>query len=341
MNWVEVLDPVCGLQQDDWSLHGGGDGGPPVFGDALQIEIIGWSGKSSNSTKYYVYHCRKCAADCELFGGGYFRDTKHHLLCGRTKCGCSPRVVWTEYQYLILCKRKAVSLGYTFLSFSGHWRGHRTRMKMFCEKHGEWSSGLIGNLLAGGQGCPLCRSDRQSEANKKPDDVMISSFFASGAFHPDTKFWRSDRKSSRGRASYWYMSCPKCEEQGEAEASNLQQGNHPCACCNMRQQECYINWIVDDHNNAVAIKFGIANNSKQRIKAQNKKSIYEIRQYQVYTFPDVASCKKAERECKEELICGVVSKTDMLDGWTETTCTSNLARVKSIYEKNGGVLKDE
>ena len=61
----------------------------------------------------------------------------------------------------------------------------------------------------------------------------------------------------------------------------------------------------------------------------------------MYTFPTAQQCKAAERECKKELICGVVSKTDMLDGWTETTCTSNLARVKSIYEKNGGVLKDD
>ena len=98
---------------------------------------------------------------------------------------------------------------------------------------------------------------------------------------------------------------------------------------------------MDDNNNAVCIKFGIANNSKQRIKRQNSKSIYEIRQYQVYTFPTVQQCKKAERECKKELICGVISKTDMLDGYTETTCTSNLARVKSIYEKNGGVLKGD
>jgi len=205
---------------------------------------------------------------------------------------------------------------------------------MLCEKHGEWSSGIINHLIHKGIGCPGCRDD----ANTKPDDVMIASFFDSGSFHPETKFWRSDRKDSEGTKRYWHMSCPECGEQGESFSGSLQLGSRPCACSPMRQQECYINWLIDDHNMAVAIKFGVANNSQQRIKNQNRYSAYALKQHSVYQFPDKAACKNAERECKKELDCGIVLKRDMPDGYSETTHAYNIGRVKDIYERNGGVL---
>jgi hypothetical protein len=256
----------------------------------------------------------------------------------RVLCVCSNNPKWSKKQYVVLCKRKAKELGHTFLGFEGEWKGQKTKIKILCEKHGDWSSGIINTLINMGRGCPVCRDEGIGVRSTKPDDVMIASFFASGAFHPDTKFWRSERKSSEGRKVYWYMSCPECGEQGESLSSNLQLGQRPCACNNQRQQECYINWLIDDHNMAVAIKFGIARDSKQRIKSQDRQSAYTLKQHSVYQFPDVASCKKAERECKKELETGVVLKRDMPDGYSETTWAYNIGKVKDIYERNGGVI---
>lgn len=45
---------------------------------------------------------------------------------------------------------------------------------------------------------------------------------------------------------------------------------------------------------------------------------------------------KAERECLQELECGVVLKRDMPDGYTETTWYYNLEKIIQIYERNGG-----
>ena len=336
MNLEDVIDPetvnsVHSLQQDEWSLT------KPTFGEEGQVEVVGWSGKHRNH-KYYILKCNKCSQDRELFGEGYFRSLKGDLVRGQIPCGCSKRVEWSKEQFIILCTRKAKELGYTFLDFDGEWKGQTTKIKMSCEKHGEWSSGIIDGLINQGKGCPGCRRDTIREANTKPDDVMIVSFRKSGAFHPDTRFWKSDRVTGQGRKSYWYMSCPECGEVGESRSSDLQAGCRPCACSKQRQRECYINWVVDERENAVAIKFGIARDSKQRVKSQNRQSAYEVRQYQVYSFPSVAACKKAERECKKELECGVVLKRDMPDGWTETTLAYNIGKVKSIYERNGGVL---
>lgn len=103
----------------------------------------------------------------------------------------------------------------------------------------------------------------------------------------------------------------------------------------MRQKEAYINLIIDAI--PVAVKFGVAVNSLARAKHQNSKSIYEIQHHARYRFTDVYSCKKAERECLQELECSVVSKEDMPDGYTETTWLYNLDKIIEIYERNGGI----
>lgn len=333
MNLEDLIDEN-GLQQDDYSRTGA------TFGKYGHLHIVGWSGTTVNSTKYYVVKCGLCSEDCELFGGGYFKDTKSHLLQGRIPCGCSKSPKWSKEQFATLCKRKAVEIGCTFLGFVGNWKGQKTKIRMSCEQHGEWQSAIINSLINTGRGCPLCGTNTVSQAKIKPDEVMIKSFFDSGAFHLDTKFWRSDRSNNKGVKAYWHMSCPECGESGESYTGNLQQGCRPCACSSQRQQECYINWLIDGHNTDVAIKFGIARNSKQRIKSQARHSVYILKQHSVYQFSDVTSCKKAERECKQELECGIVLKRDMPDGWSETTWVYNLDKIIEIYERNGGIRKE-
>ena len=333
MNLEDVVDPEYGLQQDKWSLT------RPKFGKEGQLQVVGWGGKNSSNNKYYILFCSMCSKDTELFGDGYFKSEKGGLGKGQLPCGCAKILKWSKEQYAILCQRKARELGYKFLGFIGEWKGNRTKIKMLCEKHGEWESGIIHNLIHAGNGCLGCRAEvvrAIGEANRKSDDIMIESFFKTEAFHPDTNFWRSERKNSHGCKSYWFMSCPECGETGESFGSNLSKGQRSCACSIHRQQECYINQVIDDHG-VVALKFGIANNSKQRMKQQSSKSIYTLKQHSVYTFRSVEECKKAERECKQELECGVVLKLDMPDGYTETTWVYNLEKIEEIYKRNGGV----
>ena len=119
-------------------------------------------------------------------------------------------------------------------------------------------------------------------------------------------------------------------------SSQLQDGCRPCACSGHRPQECYVNLLIDNNNMALAIKFGLTVNSESRVKRQDSKSIYAVKQHSIHSFPDVASCKKAERECKQTLECGVLTKEEMPDGFTETTWAFNLDKIISIYEKHGG-----
>ena len=314
------------LKQDEWSLTA------PRFGEEGHLEVIGWNGRNSIGCKLYILKCTKCSQDAGLFDRGYFNSDKGALIKGQIPCGCSRSPRWTAGQYNTICSRKAAELGYTFLDFVGEWRGKNTKIKMLCEKHGEWTSGNINDLTNSDKGCPACGI----AAVTKPDDVMIRSFLASGSFHPDTKFWRSERLNTDGHKCYWYLLCPECGDTGESFTGDLQKGKRPCTCNVHRQQEAYINWVVDDRENAVAIKFGIANNSKQRLKRQNLRSVYTLIQHSIHSFTDVHSCRKAERECLQELECGVVLKRDMKDGYTETTWLYNLDKIIEIYERNGG-----
>ena len=330
MNVHEFGNKELELQQDEWSLSS------PCFGKTGQLQVVGWI-KWESLHRVYVLKCSICAKDQGLFKSGYFRSLKSNLVTsGQVPCGCAFNPKWSIEQQLVRCERAAYKLGYTFLGFVGEWAYNRTKIRMTCNIHGEWSTGDIRNLVNKGNGCRKCAVEYAARIATKPDEVMIASFFASGAFHPDTKFWRSDRKNSGGWKTYWFLSCPECGEQGESSSGNLQFGRRPCGCSKHRQQECYINLVMEG-DDAVAIKFGIAGNSIKRVKQQNAMTSFDVVNFAVYNFPTVYSCKRSEISCKEQLECGILSRQDMPDGWSETTWPYNLDKIIEIYERNGGV----
>lgn len=132
-----------------------------------------------------------------------------------------------------------------------------------------------------------------------------------------------------------------CDKHGEWQSGRLEDFlGKGCGCpsCSMhRQQECYIN-LVRDGDIAVAIKFGVAIDSTYRIKTQRSGCIYSIYQHSVFKFTSVGDCRAAEQKCKDSFACGILSKEEMSDGYTETTSLDNLPQVIEIFEKYGGML---
>lgn len=317
------------LKQDGWSTLN------LKFGSDGQLEVIGWCGRN-RTTKYYILKCHQCSKDPELFGDGYFKSIKGDLIRGIIPCGCGRSARYSEEQMEIICKRKACALGYSFVAFYETFRGRLTKISLSCDKHGEWNTTTVSNLIHRNSKCPRCKIDMLADLSRKSDNVMIESFLESGGYDNETKFWRSDRVTKFGAAVYWHVYCPDCETEGEALAGDLQQGKRPCLCSPSRQRECYINLLYDG-DFVVAVKFGIANNSASRLKKQSYKCIYDIQQHSVWSFPDKISCLKAERDCLKELICGIIPKAEMSDGWTETTFIENIVLIENIYTRNGGV----
>lgn len=331
MNLEDVIDTEYGLLQDDWTLTN------PAFGNEGQLRVIGWSGRLGTA-KCYILECDICKNDSELFGDGIFRSLKTNLNKGRLACGCS-RTLWSKEQYKVLCSRKASQRGYVFLGFDVEWRNQNTKVKLSCDLHGDWTGVSINDFINNSRGCPTCGRKSIAKSMTKPDSEMVQAFFDSGVFHPDTKFWRSDRLNRLGYKPYWNIYCPVCDESGTAPSARFRLGQPPCACSKHRQKQCYINWVTDGAIK-IALKFGISVDSVGRVRKQNSKSVYDVEQYQIYDFPSVESCKQAERQCKSQLECGILSKLEMPDGYTETTYPHNVDKIIEIYKKNGGILND-
>lgn len=321
------------LKQDELTLS------KPLYGEYSQLSLVGWNGQASQGKKKYVLYCSICAKDPELFGDGYFWALAGNIGQGRAPCGCSKQPSWNKDQYIVMCHREATKRGYNFLGMTGEYKGHKTRISLECVIHGVFSS-IMGALSSKKRrvGCKSCMGLRTGLRSLKPDAVMIESFFKSEGFHPETKFYRSERRSRAGKRAYWYMECPDCGEKGEATTGALQKGSRPCACSHMSQKEAYINTVTDiDLGIAIALKFGIAKNSKERAKRQNGFSVFKVETHSIYKFATVQSCKRAENQCAKQLECGIILRRDMPDGFSETTWVYNLDKIIEIYESNGGI----
>ena len=209
--------------------------------------------------------------------------------------------------------------------------------------------------------CPICSKDEYTSAG-----VCNGVFRALGRSLKSGQLSCRCSKNYRFTSDQWtYRIKRACEDkgydflgwEGEIKANNKvlyscpEHGvqtvkafdiviGHSCpACKGKNQKQAYINKILDESGNACALKFGIANNTKRRIKEQNAKNAFDMRPAAVYSFDDVASCRAAERKCLEVLECGVVNEFQLKDGRTETTRLGNYEIIKAIYESFGGVLQ--
>ena len=145
--------------------------------------------------------------------------------------------------------------------------------------------------------------------------------------------WVNIYKNAFSKFSY------KCQKHGNQITSVntfLNQEAICPQCAGQNQQECYINGVYDS-DVLVALKFGVTNNSIRRKKEQNRESIFEVKQLKVFSFPSVELCKAAEAACKGELVCGILSKQEMPDGYTETTSPLNMEKIISIYKRFDGI----
>lgn len=303
------------------------------------LTIVGHNGETGKNSKRYIVRCSVCSDDKELHGEGYFISLKGHLDRGTKPCGCSIKCNWTEDQYKVRLHRACKERGIIFKGWSTPFTtANKTGVMLSCPDHGDYGSWKLSGVLSPAfeNGCPGCFAVRMGDFKRKDDQDMIDTFMSSGGFAEGTIFRRSDRLDKNGHKKYWFVYCPECDTEGEAHVVGFYKGSRCCACAIGRPQETYIN-LLNDGDNTVAIKFGVANLALERVKRQNTRSVFDIVNYGVWKYEDVISCRSAERECLKTLPTGVVSKRDMSDGYTETTTVAHLEQVIYIFEKNGGV----
>jgi len=294
-----------------------------------------------------VFYCSVCARDPELYGEGLFIARAGHV-SARMCCGCSKKATYNENQWEIISARKAAENGFSFSGWFGDFRGSDTRSIFCCKEHGNWESPRLSVIHKNRIYCPKCQEESTGIKRHYSNPVTEEDFFATGKYHPDTQFTRLGpikyEKGRKSRTVYWQVDCPVCETLAVAQSDSLKNGRCSCSCSYLSGQvQAYIN-IVMDGDFPVAIKFGISKNYKNRIANINyKKTPLKLKLYKLFVFKDRKSCLDAERYCKENLLCHVVSKNDIGCGYTETTKLSNIETVEQIYRNFGGeeVLLDQ
>lgn len=254
----------------------------------------------------------------------------------RPKARSNRRLTPVE-DYLAACNVKALDLGLVLHGISGEYKGCISKLKIECRDHGIQESTCINDFLKKDRkGCRACRDENIGRGGKKSVEVMSGKFMASGGFAQGTTFERSDKITSYRSKPYWWVTCGKCGDKYESENSNLTRGSIACQCSIFRQKECYIN-SVSDFGTVIALKFGIAKNSDARLKQQQKSCVFQVDKMVVYKFENYNDCLNAERAVRESLECGVISKSDMPDGYTETTNIRNYEKICEIYAEMGGL----
>lgn len=307
----------------------------PVFGIDNQLKVIGKIPKS----EHYVLSCSVCTEDSELYGEGLFRATKAKLLSGQVPCGCSKSPTWEQHQLHTLAGRVCDSLGIEFVGTLPPFRGLNSKAKLCCDEHGSWESTTLNSLLYNRVGCPKCSYKERGLLSLKSETSYKTSFEQSGNFHPNTTFKRLDERY-KWDGNFWEVVCGECTIITKVSTRSLQKGRKYCPCGSIAQRQAYINLVIDS-GTPIAVKFGIARDSAQRLKGLNRGSVYNLVTHAIYVFPDNISCTEAERKCRDTFICGILPRNEIESGFTETTYVANVAGIHRIYAEFGGVRIDD
>lgn len=188
-----------------------------------------------------------------------------------------------------------------------------------------------------GQRCPECANEvrvgKLSDHNTKPDSYFINKFYETGQYDNVVNFKKVYINNEVDYSRYiWSYTCLVCGVDATAHAHVLLSGGKSCDCSTRTQKQAYIK-LLKDNDLTVAVKFGIANKASQR---KIKNCTYDIENHSFWEFENRADCIKAESLCKSELVCEVLPRNEVPDGYTETTSPFNIERVVEIFKSFGG-----
>lgn len=299
-----------------------------------KIDLYSATGKKR---EMLIVKCNVCEQDPELHKEGYYIIDRSHLVSRGVKpCGCADLPRWKEWQYIVLATRAANNLGQKFIGWAEPFKKSYTRCLLECPVHGRHEKVRLNGLINSEKGCARCWYENAPLLQPKPDNVMIESFLSSGNFPQETVFYRSDRKSNKGKKIYWFVECQDCGTVGESTSSDLQAGKRPCYCSIKLPKYSYL-LLLTDNGADVCLKLGVSSNFTKRLKDLVKASKFKIEVIGVWEYLTPLECRKAELECLRQLPCGVIPKELITTGYTETTSIEHLETIIKIFEENGGI----
>lgn len=272
-------------------------------------------------------YCPICSVDRYVKAGlcsGRFRNDHRNISAGQRACRCGVGYRWTEEQYIY---RINTDTDYKFLRWEGEFKGNSSKVTLYCPHHnGEMT--IVLRAVLNGSGCFSCFGKRK-RPQEETEKLLRAACKEQGYTFIDIPVYRSNKSEFTFH----------CSEHGTQKMliSNMLSHKQGCPECKGKNQSyCYIH-VVQDGDLPIALKFGITKNPKLRLTQQRRKTSLILVQACVFKFPSVALCKNAEREIKNTLPCGLLTKKEIPDGWTETISLTSLEDIIEIFEKLGGI----
>ena len=237
----------------------------------------------------------------------------------------------TEEQWKERVTLAANEKGHMFNGWYGEYKRQKTKLRLYCSEHGEWTTTSIDNYTNKKRtsGCPSCGKVKYTLSLRKSlEDFVLQAETIHGQ--------RYDYSSTAYTNSSKMVSI-RCKHHGYFEQlpANHLKGSGCPLCAGHLQNQAYIH-LVKDLDTVCALKLGIARDWLKRMLHQNKRNTFQVENVGVWQFNSVMRCKAAERECKQTLKTGVLNERELKDGWTETVSVLDLEKVIAIYEKHGG-----
>ncbi|ENM2831971.1 DUF723 domain-containing protein [Vibrio cholerae] len=270
--------------------------------------------------KYYVVKCDKCSQDPELFGEGLFKVTLSNLKKGSTPCGCSKNPQLTEEQYKTKASRFAASKGYTFLGWDGEFKGNKTRVKMECPIHGEFTVATYRDMMHKSVGCKGCKKETLSKLNNKGLEYYLPAI-EQNLTRNNLTFVRVI-SYTHSHDSQIEVECP-VHGKFIRSAHNLAYSG-ACSQCksNGYRKEKGGNFYLFKwtEGGESFLKFGVTNyeNVNKRIRQQKRSTDFTPQPVITAHFEDGSIPLKLESFVKQTFECGVVDSSLFNDGYTET-----------------------
>lgn len=258
---------------------------------------------------------------------GEFKQTPHNHLTGQ---GCPSCAIVARALSLRYTQEKFVS---KCLSVHGdrydysitEYKTNYSKVKIICKKHGEFL--MTPNDHLAKKGCKFCGIETVAALKRDTTETFID---RSMSIHGNK--YNYDLVEYISSSSPVKIVCPTHGVFLQKPVHHLRGCECPlCAAGGYDRSKSGTFYIL--HVNDETIKLGITHNIKRRLKDLSSGTNFKLKLIHSFDFKDGNTAWDIEKEVKSSLKCGVVSKTEMLYGHTETTHISNLPLILSIVEK--------
>lgn len=290
--------------------------------------FLGFSGEWKGKLTRSVIQCNKHGSVYDVSSNSFYAKK---VIVGCPQC----RGVMTEEEATKFIEEKCKDLDYEFLGFVGGWKSQITKMILRCKKHDHiWKNTKFFDFKNHGTcGCKKCAAEQFKTEYVVPVENALS---------------RIEDKCKKlgyeyigvdgewiGTANSWIkLKCTKHDAEFSVRYCTFSRNAKGCPKCSSsgyRPSEMgyfYIQTLDDKF-----IKFGVTNELPEtRMKQHMQKSKFAHKLVYVKQSVDGWIPWELEKEIKRTYQCGVVDKSMLKDGYTETLHITDLDSIIKLAD---------